>query len=146
MLVLARQRDESIMLGDDVEVTVASVSGEKVRLLITAPRHIQVHRREVYEAIARGNQDLKQINRPDSGVAEAGKGAGQSTSSRCDRKPRLVLTRYRNESIMIGDDMEVTVNSIRAGKIVRLAIAVPPHVQICCKEVYGGPDGGRFKP
>lgn len=146
MLVVARQRDESVMLGDDVEVTVAGVSGEKVRLLITAPRHIQVHRREVYEAISRGNPDLKQISRPDSGGAEAGTGAGPSTSSRCDRKPRLVLTRYRHESIMIGDDMEVTVDAIHSGKIVRLAIAVPPHVPICRKEVYGGPGGGRFKP
>lgn len=58
----------------------------------------------------------------------------------------LVLARQRDESIMLGDDVEVAMNSIRGGKIVRLAIAVPPHVPIYRKEVYGGPDGGRFKP
>jgi carbon storage regulator len=53
MLVLSRQRDESIMIGDDVEITVVDVRGEKVRLGINAPPHIPVHRKEVYEAIKR---------------------------------------------------------------------------------------------
>jgi carbon storage regulator len=53
MLVLSRQKDESIMIGDDVEVTVVDVRGDKVRLGITAPKAIPVHRREVYEAIKR---------------------------------------------------------------------------------------------
>jgi carbon storage regulator len=56
MLVLSRQRDETIMIGDDVEVTVVDIRGDKVRLGITAPREIQVHRKEVYEAIKRENQ------------------------------------------------------------------------------------------
>ena len=53
MLVLSRQRDESIMIGDDVEIIVVDVRGEKVRLGINAPPHIPVHRKEVYEAIKR---------------------------------------------------------------------------------------------
>ncbi len=53
MLVLSRQKDESIMIGDDVEVTIVDVRGDKVRLGITAPRSIPVHRREVYDAIQR---------------------------------------------------------------------------------------------
>ena len=53
MLVLSRQRDETIMIGDDVEITVVDIRGDKVRLGITAPRHIQVHRKEVYDAIKR---------------------------------------------------------------------------------------------
>ena len=56
MLVLSRQRDETIMIGDDVEITVVDIRGDKVRLGITAPRHIQVHRKEVYEAIRRENE------------------------------------------------------------------------------------------
>lgn len=51
MLVLSRQRDESIMIGDDVEITIVDVRGDKVRLGITAPREVSVHRREVYDAI-----------------------------------------------------------------------------------------------
>ncbi|GAH48245.1 unnamed protein product [marine sediment metagenome] len=53
MLVLSRQKDESIMIGDDVEITIVDVRGDKVRLGITAPKEIPVHRREVYEAIQR---------------------------------------------------------------------------------------------
>lgn len=56
MLVLSRQRDETIMIGDDVEVTVVDIRGDKVRLGISAPREIQVHRKEVYDAIKRENQ------------------------------------------------------------------------------------------
>ena len=56
MLVLSRQRDETIMIGDDVEITVVDIRGDKVRIGINAPRHIQVHRKEVYEAIKREKQ------------------------------------------------------------------------------------------
>ena len=55
MLVLSRQRDETIMIGDDVEITVVDVRGDKVRLGINAPRSVQVHRKEVYDAIKREN-------------------------------------------------------------------------------------------
>ena len=53
MLVLSRQKDESIIIGDNVEVTIVDIRGDKVRLGITAPKSIPVHRREVYEAIQR---------------------------------------------------------------------------------------------
>jgi carbon storage regulator len=53
MLVLSRQKDESIMIGDNVEITIVDVRGDKVRLGITAPKDISVHRREVYDAIQR---------------------------------------------------------------------------------------------
>lgn len=56
MLVLSRQRDESVIIGDDVVITIVDVRGDKVRLGIDAPTEIPVHRREVYEAIQRENQ------------------------------------------------------------------------------------------
>jgi carbon storage regulator len=56
MLVLSRQKDETIMIGDDVEITVVDIRGDKVRLGISAPPHIPVHRKEVYEAIQRENR------------------------------------------------------------------------------------------
>jgi creatinine deaminase len=56
MLVLARMRDQSIIIGDDITVTVADIRGDKVRLGIDAPRHVSVHRKEVYEQIKRENQ------------------------------------------------------------------------------------------
>jgi carbon storage regulator len=59
MLVLSRQKDESIMVGDEVEITIVDVRGDKVRLGITAPKSIPVHRREVYEAIQREKNEKK---------------------------------------------------------------------------------------
>ncbi|MDX2115935.1 MAG: carbon storage regulator CsrA [Planctomycetota bacterium] len=56
MLVLSRQRDETIMIGDEVEITVVDVRGDKVRLGITAPARIAVHRKEVYDAIKAENE------------------------------------------------------------------------------------------
>lgn len=53
MLVLSRCKDESIMIGDDVEIRIVDIRGKKVRLGITAPKSIPVHRREVYDAIHR---------------------------------------------------------------------------------------------
>ena len=53
MLVLSRQRDESIIIGDNIVVTIVDIRGDKVRLGIEAPRDIPVHRQEVYEAIQR---------------------------------------------------------------------------------------------
>jgi len=65
MLVLSRQRDESIMIGDDVVVTIVDIRGDKVRLGIDAPGEIPVHRREVYEAIQRENRRAGQLDPKD---------------------------------------------------------------------------------
>lgn len=86
MLVLSRQRDETIMIGDDIEITVVDIRGDKVRLGINAPARVAVHRKEVYEAIRRENeqaarsmtlepQELPDLRRasPASGVAPGGK-------------------------------------------------------------------------
>ena len=56
MLVLSRKRDETIMIGDEIEITVVDIRGDKVRLGITAPKSVPVHRKEVYEAIQRENR------------------------------------------------------------------------------------------
>ena len=84
MLVLSRQKDESIVIGDDVEVTIVDVRGDKVRLGINAPRSISVHRKEIYEAIQReklakthesadDNTKNSDTGNPDSRVADDAK-------------------------------------------------------------------------
>ena len=72
MLVLTRKSNQSIMIGDDIEVSVLSIMGEKVRIGIQAPRDIPVFRKEVYleikldetsgdqrEAVAKALEELK---------------------------------------------------------------------------------------
>lgn len=61
MLVLSRHRDESIMIGDEIVVTIVDIRGDKVRLGIDAPQDIPVHRQEVYEAIQRENRKASQV-------------------------------------------------------------------------------------
>ena len=63
MLVLSRQKDESIVIGDDVEIIIVDVRGNKVRLGITAPKNITVHRREVYDAIQREKKLKKKAHK-----------------------------------------------------------------------------------
>ncbi len=62
MLVLSRHRDESIMIGDNVVVTIVDIRGDKVRLGIDAPTDIPVHRQEVYDAIQRENREASQLD------------------------------------------------------------------------------------
>jgi len=55
MLVLARRLNESIMIGDDIEVVVIDIKGDQVKLGIKAPRKITVHRKEIYQEIKQEN-------------------------------------------------------------------------------------------
>ena len=73
MLVLSRKKDESIVINNDITIVVVEIRGDKVRLGVEAPKEVPVHRREVYEAIARGESvDATSMSAPsvDSGVAE----------------------------------------------------------------------------
>lgn len=65
MLVLSRQRDQSIVIGDNIIITVVEIRGDKVRLGIEAPSEIPVHRKEVYEAIKRENLRAAQLDPAD---------------------------------------------------------------------------------
>ena len=69
MLVLSRQRDQSIMIGDKVVVTIVDIRGDKVRLGIEAPEEIPVHRQEVYDAIQRENR-ASQLSPTDAGKSD----------------------------------------------------------------------------
>ena len=53
MLILTRRVNEKLMVGDDVTVTVLSISGNQVRIGVAAPRHVPVHREEIYDKVKR---------------------------------------------------------------------------------------------
>jgi carbon storage regulator len=81
MLVLSRQRDQTIMIGDDIEITVVDIRGDKVRLGINAPSEIPVHRKEVYEAIKRENRAAASV-KPEDIANVAGAPTNHSGSSK----------------------------------------------------------------
>ena len=57
MLVLSRKAEESVVIGEDIVITVLEVRGDVVRLGISAPREVTVHRSEVYEELQQANRD-----------------------------------------------------------------------------------------
>jgi len=69
MLVLTRKSNQSIMIGDEVEVTVLAIMGEKVRLGISAPRSVPVFRKEVYVEI-HGDESGAETKTPPAGTRE----------------------------------------------------------------------------
>ncbi|MBS2771207.1 carbon storage regulator CsrA [Anoxybacteroides rupiense] len=56
MLVLTRKLKEAIQIGDDIEITILSINGDQVKLGISAPKQVEIHRKEVYLAIQDENQ------------------------------------------------------------------------------------------
>lgn len=73
MLVLSRQRGESIMIGDNIVITIVDIRGDKVRLGIDCPVEIPVHRQEVYDAIHRENERASKLDPKDTrGLGKTG--------------------------------------------------------------------------
>lgn len=70
MLVLSRKKGESIIIGDDIELTILSIEGEVIRVGVKAPREIAVHRKEIYEAIQENNKQAVQHSKKNELMAE----------------------------------------------------------------------------
>ena len=85
MLVLSRQRDESIMIGDDVEIIIVDVRGDKVRLGITAPKEIPVHRREIYDAIQREKRQKKETQEKQEKESQTSQPSQESHQQQSDK-------------------------------------------------------------
>ncbi len=62
MLVLSRKKNESIIINNDITIVVVEIRGDKVRLGVEAPKEIPVHRREVYDAIRRSQEQEQEQN------------------------------------------------------------------------------------
>ncbi|MBE3568889.1 MAG: carbon storage regulator CsrA [Bacillales bacterium] len=60
MLVLTRKKGETIQIGDDIEITVLGVKGDQVKIGIEAPKHVDIHRKEVYLEIQAENAEASQ--------------------------------------------------------------------------------------
>lgn len=57
MLVLTRKVNEAIQIGDDIEIKVLSVSGDQIKIGIVAPKHVEIHRKEIYLSIQEENNN-----------------------------------------------------------------------------------------
>lgn len=115
MLVLSRQLSEVIEIGQTISIEVIRISSRTVRLLICAPRDMKILRGEITEATGTetvGSDDA------DDGQATVGKGAGG-----------LVLSRKRKETIVINDDIVITVVKIQGGTV-RLGIDAPREITV----------------
>lgn len=82
MLVLSRHRDETIMIGDDTELTIIDIRGDKVRIGIKAPPHVPVHRKEVYDAIRLENEQAMSLADPDLKTSRPGGGGRSAAAAR----------------------------------------------------------------
>jgi carbon storage regulator len=80
MLVLTRRPHESFRIGHDVVITVLEVSGDKIRIGIEAPAHVEVHRQEVYDEVQRANREAASSSV--SAVAELARGAIRPAAAR----------------------------------------------------------------
>jgi carbon storage regulator len=84
MLVLSRKKDESIVINNDITIVVVEIRGDKVRLGVEAPKEVPVHRREVFEAIVRG-EPVAETLPAEAGLAERRESpAGDGASKRAD--------------------------------------------------------------
>ena len=123
-LVLTRHLDESIMIGEEVELQVVGIKSGTVRLKIVAPRSIPVHRREVFDAIRSSPAPREAAPPADPNVSRPGKPQGG-----------LVLTRSAQQSIMIGEEVEVAVVEIRPSAV-KLKISAPKSIPVHRREVF----------
>ncbi|GAA0484827.1 carbon storage regulator CsrA [Salinibacillus aidingensis] len=63
MLVLTRKIGESIQIGDDITIKVVGVDGDQIKLGIDAPKHVDIHRQEIYQMIQEENKAASQLTR-----------------------------------------------------------------------------------
>ncbi|MEQ6377584.1 carbon storage regulator CsrA [Bacillaceae bacterium S4-13-56] len=62
MLVLTRKVNEAIQIGEDIEIKVLGIDGEQIKLGISAPKHVEIHRKEIYLEIQRENSDAASVS------------------------------------------------------------------------------------
>ncbi len=124
MLVLSRKKNESVVIGDVIEVTVVEIRDDKVRVGVVAPKEVCVYRGEVHDAIANGPQA------PATQPIEKLVGPYLTPG-----RPQLILSRKKNESIVINGDITVIVIEIQRDKVL-LGIESPKDIMPHRREVY----------
>lgn len=139
MLVLNRRRDEVIVFGDKVRLTIVDIRRDRVRLGFNAPREIPIHRQEVFAAICREtNQNPefnKFVNSYDPTSCKYIFTESEESKGELEVSGMLVLSRRKSEIIRISDDIFIQLLEIR-GDTVRIGIDAPRKLPVHRKEVY----------
>lgn len=65
MLILDRKENQSIMIGEDIEITIVNIKGDHAKIGINAPIHIKVYRKEIYEEIQKANIEAAKVKPAD---------------------------------------------------------------------------------
>ena len=81
MLILTRRVGETVMIGNDVTVTILGVKGNQVRVGVNAPRDVAVHREEIFERIKREGQQDGPVEASSSTTTSTSRGAGRSSGN-----------------------------------------------------------------
>ena len=102
MLVLSRQRDETIMIGDEIEISIVDIRGDKVRLGINAPTRIAVHRKEVYEAIKRENTQAARLGATDLDSLAQTIQPGPARRAKRNDKEQVKQDQFTNPAASLG--------------------------------------------
>ena len=130
MLVLARRCGQSIMVGDEIKVAIVDIRGDKVKLEITAPKHLPIDRQETRGStnMAKYNNDVDELTYANEPI--------DNRINHCRGKDYVtVLHRRHREPLVIGDEIEVVIVNVGRGNV-RLGIAAPRNIPILRQEIY----------
>lgn len=145
MLVLSRQRDQSVMIGNDTEVRIVDVRGDKVRLGFVAPRNVEIYRKEVYDAIRKENESAAQMTPDDlRGVAPMPTAPKMRIVPRSSEDPFLRAAIEEARASLSEGGIPIGAVLVRAGKVIgrgchRVVQSGDPtaHAEIRCLAAAG---------
>lgn len=141
MLVLSRMRGQSIIINDNIIVTLYKIRGDKIQLQFKAPREVLIYRMEVYRAVKALRRKVA-ANEPLT--SEEQTRLDKCIEAEAKRGGTLTLSRQHNDVVMIGDDIEVIVADI-SGDTVRLGVNAPKSITVHRLEVYEAIKRGESK-
>jgi carbon storage regulator len=126
MLVISRRNGDSFVIGESIEISVVEIRGDKVRIGVTCPKEMPVHRQEVYEAICRQSSSSSS----DGAAASAAPAAGAPLTSMKYPKPEPVPQSAAPATLVLAGDHVVRLDKLRAVGDVTREAAVETLLQV----------------
>jgi carbon storage regulator len=127
MLVISRRKGDSLVIGESIEISVVDIHGDKVRIGVTCPKEMPVHRQEVYEAICRHSSSSAS---PAGAAASAAPAAGAPLTSMMYLKPEPVPQSAAPATLVLAADHVARLDKLRAVGDVTREAAVETLLQV----------------